>query len=72
MEQDKKIIAAIAAVSSYLEEEQAALALQSMAPGMPAKQTPIDIPSAWGLNGRQSMMQMRNLMQMRTFNRSKI
>ena len=63
----KKIAAAIAAVMHYLkaEEEQAALQLAAadVAPAAPAG------PKLWALNGRQAQMQLRNLMQLRTFGR---
>jgi hypothetical protein len=63
----KKIAAALAAVMHYLktEEEMAALAAAapSAQPALPAG------PALWGLNGRQSQMQLRNLMQLRAFGR---
>ena len=73
MTDDKKMAAAIAAVMSYLQEEEAAFAQAAMA-GMP--QAPVaavsaaDIIKPWALSGRQAQMQMRTLMQMRTFQRS--
>lgn len=74
MTEDKKMAAAIAAVMNYIQEEEA-LAMQAAAAGMP--QAPAVIgPAAgvmkpWGMSGRQAMMQMRNLMQMRTFQRNR-
>jgi len=63
----KKIAAALAAVVHYLktEEEMAALtsAAPSAQPALPAG------PALWALNGRQSQMQLRNLMQLRAFGR---
>jgi hypothetical protein len=63
----KKIAAAIAAVMQYLkaEEEQAALpcAAADAASAAPAG------PKLWALNGRQAQMQLRSLMQLRTFGR---
>jgi hypothetical protein len=61
----KKIAAALAAVMHYLklEEEAAALAAPSQQPAPPAG------PALWALNGRQSQMQLRNLMQLRAFGR---
>ncbi|MEW5733227.1 MAG: hypothetical protein AB1921_00135 [Thermodesulfobacteriota bacterium] len=55
--ESKKIAAAMAGVMEYLktEQEQAALAAPP----------PAQAFSAWALSGRQAMMQMRNLMQMR-------
>jgi hypothetical protein len=47
------------------EEEMAALAAAapSAQPALPAG------PALWGLNGRQTQMQLRNLMQLRAFGR---
>ncbi len=74
MTEDKKMAAAIAAVMNYIQEEEA-LAMQSAAAGMPqvaAVTGPAaEVMKPWGMSGRQAMMQMRNLMQMRTFQRNR-
>ncbi|MFZ0243079.1 MAG: hypothetical protein WAL90_15670 [Desulfobacterales bacterium] len=65
---EKKKAAAIAAVMSYIESEEEMVAAQAMA-GRGAGQ-PVSGPVAinlWGLNGRQTMMQLRSLMQLRSF-----
>jgi hypothetical protein len=70
MENQKKISAAIAAVMQYIQEEEAILMQQATMGGMPqapAVSAPATAISPWSMNGRQSQMQMRNLMQMRTF-----
>jgi hypothetical protein len=73
MTDDKKMAAAIAAVMSYLQDEEAVYAQAAMA-GMP--QAPVsavsaaDIIKPWAMSGRQAQMQMRTLMQMRTFHRN--
>ena len=70
MENKKKISAAIAAVMHYIQEEEATLMQQAAMGGMPQAPTAPLPPAAvnlWGMNGRQTQMQMRNLMQMRTF-----
>ena len=62
---NKKMAAALAAVSLYLQQEQAAqedLAVSEQA--APGAQM-----SMWGHSGRQEMMAMRRLIQMRTFTR---
>lgn len=70
MENNKKIAAASAAVLNYIITEEEAICIQSLArPSvMPA---PVPYTSApvklWGMSGRQAQMQMRNLIQMRTF-----
>jgi hypothetical protein len=70
MENNKKSAAAMAAVMNYITTEEEAICIQSMA--VPAV-IPSPAPFAaapvklWGISGRQAQMQMRNLMQMRTF-----
>jgi len=75
MTDNKKISAAIAAVMYYINEEQA-IQMQAATYGMYGMQ-PVPPASAmaaaakpWGMNGRQTQMQMRNLMQMRAFQRN--
>jgi hypothetical protein len=65
----KKITAAIAAVAAYLQEEAAAAAQAAMASETPvaAFREPEGYVRPWAASGRQTMMQVRNLMQMRTF-----
>ena len=68
MKDNKKATAAIAAVIHYIEEEEASLMQQAAMGGMPqAPSVSAPASSPWGMNGRQTQMQMRNLMQMRTF-----
>ena len=72
MEESKKIAAAKAAVLNYIITEEEAICIQSMAaPGVKPAPVPSDAAAApvrlWGASGRQAQMQMRNLMQMRTF-----
>ena len=69
MENSKKVAAAVSAVIQYIRTEEEAVYLQSLAqpseaPTMPAAAAPMKL---WGMSGRQAQMQMRNLMQMRTF-----
>jgi hypothetical protein len=70
MKNNKKAAAAAAAVLKYIMNEEEAICTQSMAtPSV----TPVPVPYAaapvklWGMSGRQAQMQMRNLIQMRTF-----
>ena len=72
MENQAKISAAIAAVMQYMQEEEAVLMQQAVMGGMPqvpSVSAPAATFSPWSMNGRQTQMQMRNLMQMRTFRR---
>jgi hypothetical protein len=70
MENNKKAAAAAAAVMNYIMTEEEAICIQSMArPSVspapaPYAATPVKL---WGASGRQAQMQIRNLMQMRTF-----
>ncbi len=72
MASDKKRAAAIAAVMNYIKSEEDLVAAQA-AGGRGAGQQaagPVSI-NLWGVSGRQAMMQMRNLMQMRNFHGTK-
>lgn len=62
----KKMVAALAAVNLYLqqEEEQASTALH-----VPPQKPQGTEFSQWGQSGRQEMMAMRRLIQLRTFTR---
>ena len=69
MESKKKIAAAISAVTHYIRTEQEAVYMQSLA-AAPDKEVPAaagEPVKLWGMSGRQAQMQMRNLMQMKTF-----
>jgi hypothetical protein len=69
MDKSKKTVAAVSAVMLYLAQEQEAIqmSLWQQAPAIPAEPP---IPSSlWGQSGRQALMQMGHLMQMRTFQR---
>jgi hypothetical protein len=75
MEINKKRAAAIAAVTCYLNTEQEAAAMQAMA-AQAVEQTQVaqavEAAAApplkvWGISGRQAQMQMRNMIQMKTF-----
>ncbi len=60
----KKMAAALAAVSLYLDDE--AMAGEQSKPLVGSRLTEA---SQWGQSGRQEMMAMRRLVQMRTFTR---
>ncbi|MGD9172686.1 MAG: hypothetical protein PVF29_00905 [Desulfobacterales bacterium] len=71
MGNDSKSAAAIAAVLHYIKTEQEAIGMQSAMAVAPQMQVtarqPAPVIKPWGVSGRQAQMQMRNLMQMRTF-----
>ncbi len=64
---EKRMAAALAAVNAYIQQEEetacAHLAATQAAPP-PAVQA-----NMWGMSGRQEMMAMRRLIQMRAFDR---
>lgn len=62
---EKKLAAALAAVSHYLQEEEAAACEQQI----PRKEPQGIEFSAWGQSGSQEVMTMRKLIQMRVFTR---
>ena len=69
-----KTAAAIAAVLQYIRTEEEAIAMQSAIQAPQAQMPQIVRPPApvtkpWGASGRQAQMQIRNLMQLRTFRR---
>jgi hypothetical protein len=67
---EKKAAAAIAAVMNYITTEEEAICIQSMAAGAEVPSVGPDVSAPmklWGISGRQAQMQMRNMMQMRTF-----
>ena len=71
MENPKKVTAAIAAVTHYMRMEEEAILMQQAAmasmPQVSSIPAPAKAISPWGMNGRQTQMQIRNLMQLRTF-----
>lgn len=73
MDQKKKMAAAIAAVTAYIQSEEEALCMQGAAsPAGEALGTPpapAGPANLWGLSGRQTLMQMGNMMQMKAFHR---
>ncbi len=73
MENRKKVAAAMAAVINYIKtgEETAGIYGEAVETGLPAslQSEPMKL---WGINGRQTMMQTRNLMQMRAFHGARL
>jgi len=77
--QSQKMAAAISAVFGYIRSQEDAAAALAMSQDDTAAES-VPVPSAvlpapvklWGISGRQDMMSMRNLMQLRTFQGSKL
>ena len=65
---EKKMAAALAAVSAYMQQEQEAYA-DAVKEAMEGPKAPALQLNHWGQSGRQSMMAMGNLMQMKAFDR---
>lgn len=69
----KKIAAALSAVTAYVKsgEEMAAIqapaAIEAPSAMAAAPEKPQAMPSLWSISGRQDIMQMRNMMQMKAF-----
>ncbi|MGD8369590.1 MAG: hypothetical protein PVG78_18270 [Desulfobacterales bacterium] len=68
MEDERKIAAIMAAVSLYIQSEEEA----ALTPARPAPEPPAPPINLWGTGGRQSMMQLRNLMQLKAFHGSRL
>ena len=66
-DQRKKMAAALAAVSLYLQQEETMAAEERQA--LPACNSERLDFSQWGQSGRQEMMAMRKLVQLRAFTR---
>ena len=60
--------AALAAVSAYMQQEQEAYA-DAVKEAMKGPKVPAIEMNHWGQSGRQGMMAMGNLMQMKAFDR---
>ena len=66
MDTDKKIAAAIAAVTAYLKTEEEMIAMQAADTALAASAMPVSV-NMWGISGRQAIKQMRNKMQIKAF-----
>ncbi len=64
---EKKMAAALAAVNAYIQQEEETVCAQLAATVAPP--TPTIQLNIWGTTGRQEMMAMRRLIQMRAFAR---
>jgi len=74
MEENKKMVAAISAVMSYISQEQsmtveAGDAADGQVPGFSTPAAPVKM---WGLSGRLAQMQMRGQMQLKSFHGARL
>ncbi|MEE4243129.1 MAG: hypothetical protein V2I36_16825 [Desulfopila sp.] len=67
-ETNSKIAAALAAVNAFLHEEEALRQQEENEAARYIQAAPQDF-SIWGFSGRQDMMNMRQLIQMKAFSR---
>ena len=67
MSDSKKKAAAMSAVMAYIRKEEEDRMLQQPSPLVASR-----LENLWGTSGRQAQMQLRNLMQLRTFHGLKI
>jgi hypothetical protein len=65
---NKKAAAVLAAVSAYIQQEEDAARLQFAVPAEPSGPCMAEF-SQWSHSGRQEMMAMRRLIQLRIFDR---
>jgi len=63
MKDSRKKVAAASAVMAYIRKEEETEVLQR-----PSAERASGMLNTWGISGRQAQMQLRNLMQLRTFN----
>lgn len=68
MDNQKKMAAIMTAIGLYLQSEEEAALQPAPAPTEPPR-TPVNL---WGVGGRQSMMNFRNLMQLKAFQGSRL
>jgi hypothetical protein len=67
---NKKTAAAMSAVMAYIRTQEEMAAMQGVSPEEPeAKGSAAGPVNLWGLNGRQVQMQMRTMVQMKSFHR---
>ena len=75
MNYKKKKMAAVSAVMNYIKTEEEAVCAQAMAATAAAQAPSVSTPAVplklWGISGRQALMQMRGMMQLRTFQGSR-
>ena len=69
MEKNKKMIAAVSAVVNYIKNEEDQMRIQAANPVAAGQfqSAPLAPVKMWSMNGRMSMMQIRNLMQIKAF-----
>jgi hypothetical protein len=67
-DKEKQMAAAMAAVAAYLQQEQEAYYEKMAAAAAPPTARMIDL-NLWGHSGRQALMNLRSMMQLKAFDR---
>jgi hypothetical protein len=68
-EKEKLMAAALAGVAAFMQQEEEALHQQLAAMTAPPPEKPASELNLWGHSGRQSMMQLRQMMQLKALHR---
>ena len=68
---NKKMAAAMSAVMTYIKTEEEQAYMQSIAAAA-RRSRPRPAINLWGVSGRQDQMQMRGMLQMKSFHGSKL
>jgi hypothetical protein len=71
MNRKKETVAALAAVAAYIKSGQDAQMFLAQSEEEPSYVTPFN-NNIWGSTGRQAQMQMRSLLQMKSFHGTKM
>ena len=70
---EKKTAAAISAVMAYIKTGEEIAAMQTADQIQPEEpEVPAASLNLWGISGRQAIMNMRSMVQMKSFHRSKL
>ena len=70
---DKKRVAAVSAVMAYIKTEEEMAAMQFAEPvRKEVQEASPGFMNLWGISGRQAIMNMRSMMQMKSFHGSKL
>jgi len=70
---EKKMVAAISAVMTYIKTEEEMAAMQSAVQAQPEEPEASSVSlNLWGISGRQAIMNMRSMVQMKSFHGSKL
>ena len=72
MDKDPKTIAAVAAVMRYIRDQEDAIAASAAAAAPEPAVRPMAPVNIWGISGRQGIMDLRSMMQMKAFHAGRL